>query len=422
MGIRTRVYQLDRDLAINIPAEVLPPGKIQLVKEWKEIPGFLGETDRWVPLLAGRRERSGRIALHIPYDVMDGFDIDPNKDVDIRLYGLPGVWYRSHIHHRFPNQMVKDRRIWIPGRIANQLKIREYEYYPVIMRGTTKPRWEEKLVEKEVRKVVIQHMDRNYETENYAPNRWRWRIPKTIESYSVLLQAFKMIPTIIPLAEVHRMGDIIYLDFAFHPDSGRLVSSKMNYAWRSMACRNYTAAATVNLGYPLLIEIRVSHISSTPKRFYQIKERAVYDKGALTLKQALETCVYNLLQYFFPSAKKEHKYSSVSYAEHQGTIEYTTEKVDLRRRYPRLRNVPRITSIGETSIEPWDIMEYPYYRAIKYIRIIGKWAYKNRDFTRHIYTDDDVERVLYQNEEKRLEMGLPRRLWIDDNGFVWRAD
>ena len=420
MGIETRVYRLNDDLAVNIPEAVLPPSSIQLVEERVETPGFEAETTSWVPLLTGRRAKDGRLAIHVPFDVMDGLGFDPDKELGVRLYGYR-TWLRSHIHHRWPYGAVRDRRVWISSKLVDRLRIHDYEYYPVIIRGTTLPRVEIRMVPREVRNVVVDHMDKEYIADNYAPNRWRWIIPKEIESYPVLSQAFRMIPPVYPLAELHRLRELIYSDFTFPGALGRSVSAQAGYAWRNSAVRNYTAAKIVDLGYPFLCEIRCSFISSTPKRFYQIKERAVYDKGAMTLKQALETCVYNLLQYFFPHAKEEYEYSSMSFAEHEGTIEYTTEKVDLQRRYPRLRNVPHVTSLGEDSTEPWELTEYPYYRAIKYIRIIGKWAYKNQNFTRHIYLDEDVERVLYDIEQSRLANGFPRRIWVDPRGFVWRA-
>lgn len=418
MGISTRIYQLNSDLAINIPTSVLPPSKIQLVEERIKIPGHPDISTWYSVIVRPYRDRTAvLLTSHLgvsEVEAMSRLGFDTTKPIEIRLHGS-SRWIRAHLYH---GRYV---RVWIPKDITRRTKIREYSTYPVIIRGITLPTYEIHLVEKHVKEVIINHMGKTYSTENYAPNKWRWIIPKTIESYPVLLQSFRMLPPIFPLAELHRTGEIIYLDFMFYSDGARKVSEQVGYAWRNMAVRNYVAAKTAGLGYPFLCEIRVSYISSTPKRFYQIKERPVYDKGALTLKQALETSVYNLLQYFFPSSKAEYKYSGMSFAEHQGIIEFTTEKVDLQRRYTRLKKVPRIISIGEDSKEPWGITEYPYYKAIKYIRIIGKWAYKHQDFTRGIYLDEDIERVLYQVEQDRVMKGYPRRTWIDDNGFVWRT-
>jgi len=419
MGFKTTVYKFNDDLAINIPRAVLPPASMQYIEEEEIIPGHPELIQEWIPLVVGRISEYSpgrfRIPMFLPPDVMARLNLDVTKPIKVRLYGEPEKWFTSHLWHR----PLRDR-VWIPHETLEKLKLKPHTYWMAYLSGTTLPEKRVRMVPQMVRKVVIDYFDKQYPAEQIGPDSWRFIIPKEFECYPVLLQAFKMIPPIYPLAEVHRMGEIIYLDFYFYSDQGRLVSEKMNYAWRSMSVRNYVAAATVDLGYSLLIEIRTSYISSCPKRFYQIKERPVYDKDALTLKQALGTTVYNLLQYFFPHAK-EGKYSSVSYAEHMGTIEYTTEKVDLKRRYPRLRNVPRIISLGEDSTEPWELTAYPYYKAIKYIRIINEDCYKAQEFTRYIYTNDDVERVLYQNEEKQLEKGFPRRTWLDQNGFLWRT-
>ena len=374
------------------------------------------EIREWIPLVLGAVQKDGRIPMFLPPDLMGRLNLDVTKPIKVRLYGEPTKWFTSHIWHR----PLRDR-VHIPRETVRKLKLKPHTYWFVWLSGTTLPEIRIRQVPQMMRRVIINYFDKPYVADQIGGDRWRFIIPKELECYPVLLQAFQMIPPVYPLAELHRVGNTIYLDFYFYPDRARNVSSQVGYAWRNSALRNYTAAKTADLGYPFLCEIRCGYISSAPKRFYQIKERAVYDKEALTLKQALETTVYNLLQCFFTPAKEGYKYSSMSYAEHMGKIEYTTEKVDLQRRYPRLRNVPRITSLGEDSKEPWELTAYPYYRAIKYIRIIGKWAYKNQNFTRHIYLDEDIERVLYQNEEKRIEMGLPRRIWIDSNGFIWRA-
>lgn len=421
MGVHTRVYEINDDIAINIPNNVLPEPKLKEVEEVVEIPGHLAETYHpyWYYCIV--RKYKDRIVLLLKpiieqseIEIISHIGLDPFKPLYVHLSGTPrDRWVRASKYH-------KGIRVNVPADIERKLKISEYEVYPVLLRGTTFPEKRIRIIRRPVREVIIEHMGEQYYAEETVLDRYRWIIPKEIESHPVLLQGFRMIPPVYPLAEIHRFEDIIYVDFFYYSDGGRMVSEQIGYAFRNMAVRNYIAAVTVDLGYPFLCEIRCSYISSMPKKFYQIKEHAVYEKGALTLKRALETCVYNLLQYFFPHAKAG-KYSSVSYAEHMGKIEFTTEKVDLQRRYPRLRNVPRIISLGETTMEPWDIIEYPYYKAIKYIRIINEDCYKAQEFTRYIYTNDDVERVLYQNEEKQVEMGLSRRIWLDVNGFVWRT-
>ena len=419
MGILTRVYKLNGDLAINIPSEALPDSSLQLIEERIETPGYEAETEGWYDAII--RPYKNRTAVLLtsdinisPAEAMSNLGLDPDKPIYLKPYGA-NIWIRAHFYHGYYG------RVWIPTPIARKTRMRNYTVYPFLIRGTTFPKIEIRHIRKEVRNVYIEHMGKTYPADNYAPNRYRWIIPKELESYPVLLQGFKMIPPSYPLGEVHRTGSAVFVDFYYYPEQARPVSQQIGYAYRNMAVRNYTASATVDLGYPFLCELRATYLSSIPKTFYQIKERAVYEKGALTLKQALETTVYNMLQFFFPPAKDEYKYSCMSWAEHHGTIDFTTERIDLQRKYPKLNNVPKIIAEGEKSSETWNITEYPYYKAIKYVRIIGKWAYKNQNFTRGIYLNDDVERVLYQIEDTRVSKGLPARMWIDEKGFVWRA-
>jgi len=419
MGIRTRVYQLDEDIAINIPSKALPEAKLQLIEEREEIPGFLGETEEEVPLLAGRRQKDGRIALHIPHHIMEGFDIDPNKDVKIRLYKLPGVWYTSHIHHYFPHRTVRDRRVWIPSVMADRFKIKDYEFYPAFIRATTRPTWKIRLVEREVRTVVIQHMGRTYKTENYAPNKWRWRIPKDIECHPVLTTAITM--NIFPDAECHLapLEDIIFVDFIFTKASARIVSEKVGYAFRNMAVRNYSA--TMETDYPFLCEIRATYITSCPKSFYQPDEI-----HHTKIKKALEITVYNILKHFFPKVKKEYEYSIMSWADHIDAIDFVTSRVNIRRRHPKIpvdtrwkEKYMEYESEGEGVQEEFKIEAKRFYQCIKYVRVLNEASYKAQDLERWVYTDIDIDSIILAKQHDRIAMGLSPEVEIDSNGFIW---
>ena len=427
MGVKIEVYKTNSDLAINIPKDVLPEPKVREVEVVTEIPGHLAETfhPHWYYCVVRKWKDRTSLLLKSTIGLSEWREIsrlglDPYKTLWVHIRGTPkDRWVRVSKVRKGTGLRVN-----VPADIERRLKISRYDgdVYPVLIRGTTFPEKRIRIVRRPVRKVVIDHMGKEYEAEEISDDKYRWVIPKEIVSYPVLLQGFNMIPPIYPLAEIFRHGEVIYVDFVYYSDEGRKVSEQIGYAYRNMAVRNYTAAAEIDLGYPFLCEIRATYISSMPKKYYQINEHPVYTKKICdTLKKSLETTVYNLLQYFFKPAKKGQKYSTISFAEHDGKIEFTTKKIELQKKYPRMKNVPEIKSLGEESTDRWDIMAYPYYRCIKYIRIIGKWAYKNQNFIRGIYLDDDVERVLDQNNEKRLEDGYKSAIWLDKNGFVWRT-
>lgn len=420
MGIQTRIYQLEEDIAINIPTKVLPKAKLQLVEERVEVPGFLSQTGL-VPLLTGRRAKDGRMPIHIPYEIMEGFDIDPNKEVEIRLYRYPGIWLRSHVHHRFPHRTVKDRRVWIPNRVVDILKIENYEYYPAVIKATTRPTWTIRLVEREVREVVVQHMNRTYNTENYAPNKWRWRIPKEIDCHPVLITALNM--NIFPRAECHLspLQDIIFVDFNFTKASARVISERMGYAFRNMAVRNYTA--TMETDYPFLCEIRATYITSCPKAFYQPDEI-----HHTPIKQALEITVYNMLKHFFPKLKDEYEYSLMSWADHKDAIDYVTSKVNLRRRHPQIpidadwkKRYMEYESESEGIQEEFSLEEKRFYQCIKYVRILNESSYKDQDLDRWVYTDADINEIILGRQQTRRAKGLSPEVELDINGFLWEV-
>ena len=149
MGIHTRVYEIDEQLAINIPTQVLPEEKIQLAEEIVTIPGYEAQTTSWYDVIV--RPYKGRTAVHLTYsesvspkEAMNTLGLDTTQPIWIRLYNS-SRWIRAHIYHGDYG------RVWIPAPVVRKTRIREYDVYPVIIRGTTLPVTTKEIVRKRVK-------------------------------------------------------------------------------------------------------------------------------------------------------------------------------------------------------------------------------------------------------------------------------
>lgn len=415
--MNTRVYKIDDRLAMNIPSAVLPKATLQYVEEEEIIPGHPTAVMEWIPLVLGALQRDGRIPMFLPPTLMGRLNLDVTKPIRVRLYGEPGRWFTSHLWHR----PLRDR-VHIPRGTVRKLKLRPHTHWFVYLSGTTLPERRIRMVPQMTRKVIVQHINKTYHPERVGVDSWRWTIPETISCYVVLTTAIDT--GITPVAQCHLEKEIIYVDFTIPTHVARLVSEKVGTAWRNMAVRNYTASPTYEIEYPFLCEIRATYLSNCPLEFYQFDEKKYYK-----LKQALETTVYNMMNYFFPSAELEMEYSSISYADHIDKIETTENMIFLPTRYPKSKYpkfkfpIPDITSpgAGEDLDNIGDIDRiYPFYKCIKYIRVINEDVYKGKKKA-YIYKDDGVEAIIMRYEEQRAQQDIDARVWIDDNGFVWRV-
>lgn len=406
--MNTNVYRFNNELAINIPSAVLPPSRIEYVEERVEIPGYEAETTNWYDVIV--RPYKGRTAVLLTSmlsisepEAMSRLGLDPTKPIYIRPYGT-NIWIPAHKYHGYYG------RVWIPRQYVRRTKIRDFEIYPVIIRGTTMPEIRIIPVRKRVRDVQIEHMGETYTPEHVGEDRWRWIIPPKVESYHALQTAFPL--RITPIAECNRKGDLIIIDFAFTRPAGKIVAEQTDYAYRNMAVRNYTA--TKKLDYPFLCEIRATYLTATPKMFYQpedkiyiIKPGHMSNEHYMELSEALKITVYNILQSFFQRAKPDHPYSTMSWADHIDAIDFVTTKIKLHQAYSHL---PRDLYMEyETDSDRQG--ENEYYRCIKYVRILNEHSYKNRNLDMYVYLDDDIEGVLVNRPE----------INVDPNGFIWEA-
>jgi len=402
--VNTNVYQFEDRLAINIPFPALPPS--QLRTEWVEefVPGHFHEVNQWIPLEVGSMEESGRIPVFLPINLMSELDFDAERPIEIRLHGMPDVWFRAHKR----TETGYYWRVWIPNRVQKVLKLQPKTYAFAWIRGYTLPYKISRPVRREVRNVIVEHMGIQYSPERITEDRWRWVIPETIESYSVLKNALAM--NITPIAEVDRRGDLVIVDFSFSKPAGKVVAERMDFAYRNLAVRNYTA--TTEIDYPFLCEIRATYLTATPKQFYEpqdqlyiIQPGQMSDKRFMEISEALKITVYNVLSAFFQHAKPEHKYSTMSWADHIDAIEYVTTKVRLHKAYPKL---PR-SMYTEYETDSDRRGENEYYRCIKYVRILNEQSYKRKNLDMYVYLDEDISDVLMARHDVE----------VDANGFVW---
>lgn len=402
MGIRTRVYKIEDDLAINIPTDVLPPSRLQWVKE-------LAETTDWYPLLVGSLDIStGRIPLFLPYANISRLGLLPEERIEVRLFGHPDEWFTSHLYHGYQG------RVWIPRRVVKKLSIRPLEYYFAIIRGLRR-------VERPVRKVIVRHLGRDYETENYAPNRWRWIIPE-----EVYIRETKVRPTeifnkafelgITPEAECYYAPGpgVIETDLII-PEREKEVSSHMLYCFRNIANRNFSIKEIDE--YPFFCECRVQIISTYPRSWYQVRLPDGKEIRDL-LMEVLETTVENILNWhiilhgvWLGGRKGLVVYSKAKFRPTFQAKLYTTANLKPRNvSFDRMRGdlvAKTLVTAGQEineKISYADAIEFPFGYCYKYVRIV------NKQFGYYVYDDSRIEADMVGSD----------KIWSDRFGFVWR--
>ena len=392
MGVILPLKQVEKKIELHIPEEYIPEEAI--VEEFKPIkiekPRILqttayiyggggvkirytyrGTPPRAYAVRIPRVGVSGLIEKGIPLNLtLTHVFIDGRWEEVIEKPVLhPTTWTRKRWRAEIPSA-IRYKYIIEPG---TPLRLSYTEYV-------------EKWVKlKKIRLFIYCYGD-IYETY-YNPEARNaiWVIPDNIESYQNLLQGF--IEQTAPSAECHFDGNRVYIDFIFSSFAGKYISSKTRFAYRSMAVRNYTATEEVD--YPFLAEIRAFIITTCPKTFYQDKTRY------MKLLDALRITVENMT-YFFTT--------SIRHAEKKGAVLYEITPVFLE-------EMPEVETYGEEDnikLSYGETEPYPYYKVIKYIRIINEQTAKRRRKP-YIYHNDVIEKELRMNSIVK----------IDKNGFIW---
>jgi len=423
VGTLAPVKKIDNRLEVEIPNEILPSeyitpkptelateriietttyvyggkgptpeeGLEEAIKLVKQVPSRyrvgIGMPARWV------REYGYPIDLRLVevYDIRKGEWIHVEEEPVLKLvpWGrdrwraqVPVRIARKYDMYAFPEKHPLFKKYAMPVRLR-------YKYYTTELRPPKTPR--------------IYHVGLYY-TPTWIKNKWIWRIPKDIECYEPLLTGIET--GVSPSAECHYEDGCVNIDFIFSGFAGKLVARKIGYAYRNMAVRNYTSKEEID--YPLLIEIRAFYISNCPKELKKKK------KKYMELSKALEITVYNMLRYFFEQeAPKEipgvgvfkNIYNPILTAESKGKIEYTTEGVSMEEYEIEVEGEEKNVKLDFGETEP-----YPYYKCVKYIRIINEQVYKRRKKKPYVYHNDEIE--------ERLK--LHPDVEVDENGFVWK--
>ncbi len=266
------------------------------------------------------------------------------------------------------------------------------------------------------RYVEVEHMGKTYPAE-VVEGKWRWTISEDIASHPVLLEGLRR--NYMPIAECNKYRGRVIIDFNFRKPAAKLIAERMNYAYRNLAVRNYTA--TEDVEYPFLAELRSTYLSAMPKMYYQPEDKVydlklspngfLHDGRFMLLQNALEITIINILEYFFdrPKPKEDRKiapYSKMSWAEHIGAIDYVKDKILLRKRFPEF---PRTLYMDYETDTTHHGQENDFLTCIKYVRVLNESSYKSHELDRYIYLNDRINEVL---KKQGLE--------IDSNGFVWR--
>ena len=397
MGVETRIYRLDDELAINVPSSVLPPA--QIYREEKYTPSYYAETRNTYPVIV--RPYTGRTAVLLtpmggiaPYVAMQELGLDTAKPIEIRLHGYR-EWIPAHIYHGYYG------RVWVPADIAKRTKIREYTSYPAFIRG-----WTPAIVPEEVvrREVLIRHFGTRYQAQEYGNDRYRWVIPHHLESYPVIKVAADR--GISPKCRCHY--DIQYqdiqTDFMIEKHDAKDLGYATGIFYRNMAVRNYTATIETR-GYPFLAELRATLITNVPQEYYQTREHY------LKLIDALGITVQNMVFFFMKSVRHAEKKDKVSWTQQKIDKVMVTATPDFE--YDIIDETYGL-EINE-KIDYGEAMDFKIGHVEKYIRIINEQSYKRNDFNPHrqdewfVYQDDEIEAVLAANPF----------VDIDEYGMVW---
>jgi len=393
MGIILPLKLVDNHIELHIPEKYIPPEaikeKLKAVKVKK--PRIL-ETTAYIYGGGGVKIRyvyrgmpPRPYAVKIPRTGVSGL-IEKGIPLDLTL---------THVYHDGVWEEVKEKPVlhpttWTKRRWRAEIPSAiRYKY--IIEPGTpvrlSYTEYITEWVKLKTARLTIYCYREKYEVYYNAKTRKAvWRIPEDIECYTNLQQGF--IDKTSPSAECHFDGNKIYIDFIFSGFAGKFISSKTRYAYRSMAVRNYTTIEDTD--YPFLAEIRAFIITTCPKTFYQDKTRY------MKLLDALRITCENMV-YFFTT--------SIRAAEKKGSVYYETKPIYLVEQ-------PEVETYGEednVKVSYGETEPYPYYRVIKYIRIINEETYKRRSRKPYVYHNDRIERDLHMS-------GIVE---IDKHGFVW---
>lgn len=274
---------------------------------------------------------------------------------------------------------------WSPRRWRASIPVSIRYKYRIVPGTKVRMMYTEYVTRFVVPKLKIHHLSKEYYADWDEENRWMtWYVPEDTPCYDTLALALK--ERIYAGAECHFEETHVNIDFIFSAFGGKYISRKTGYAFRNMAVRNYTA--TVEIDYPLLVEIRAFYLTSCPKEFYQDEKRYI------PLLDALRITVQNIV-YFFTQ--------SIRHAEKEGKVTYETTPISIEEMEVEVLGEEENVEVDYAEADP-----FPFYKAVKYVRIINEQTYKRRKGKPYIYHDVDIEE----------ELKIHPLVEIKD-GFIW---
>jgi len=419
----TRIYRVDGKLSCNIPQRVRPKVVVydETIREPVE-PEQFQATLTWFPIIVRAYTEPERTALLLTHDptmspirVLESLDLDTTRPIEVKLYGH-GPWLKTHLFHG------RYARVWIPRKIEQRLHIRDYDYYPVLIRGWTRAQIKEHRIQRQEETIIIRHLGNEYYATKVGVS-WRWELPNELlykppgdYRAPLLIKPEEIFGWFINQGghvEAMDFGSpqphIIDFEIAVSPDAWtteKRVAQTNEYAYRNIANRNY-ALKDINQ-YPWFAELRCSFLSAYPRIQYQAQEIGYKNKLIeilnITLWNMAGKVLLTLTGYPFLLSDKLES-NTIEYIPLFQGKRYT--KQDLKHRRGREPVPDYVISEGtevNEKIDRLDFEAHQFSRCLKYARII------NKQMGYYVYDNRTIEAMVQK----------AGTVFMDYQGFIWK--
>lgn len=261
--IKTNIYKINNDYAINIPTIVLPKPEIQEIhKEIKRTGKAYTIPDNYVGMV--RHYTDGRTFITIKHApnigtveaISEILGLNPLKPIQIRLYGT-SEWINAHKEHGVYG------RVYIKKKLVNRTDLTKYDFYPIRVRGYLPDTYKIITIYRYIRKVVIKYLENIYPTEKYKKDSYRWVIPKNLYCIKPIETAFKL--GYRPQIECLQDGEFIYVNFLFTGYEIKIIKELGDKIFRTSQTLNISLSTKRD--YYFTLDIKSYYLSVCPKTF-----------------------------------------------------------------------------------------------------------------------------------------------------------
>lgn len=417
----TRIYRVDGKLAANIPSRVRPHIVVYDETIQESVPSEpFQATLTWFPVLVRAYTNPDRTALLLTHDpnvspikVLETLELDTLQPVEIRLYGH-GQWLKAHLFHgRFA-------RVWIPSKLAKRLHVRDYDFYPVLIRGMTHAQIRQRRIQREAETIIVRHLGNEYPAVKVGFS-WRWELPREIpykppgDRDVMLIRPEELFGWYIDQGGIveaeefyqddrHKILFEIHVE-PYHPVQEKYVARNNGFAFRNIANRNY-ALKDIN-AYPFFCELRSSVLLAYPVIYHHAKQvnytNKLIDMLNITVWNMAGKVLLSLAGYPFLTSKKLQSTEQTVLPLFQG-VRYTRENMKHRRGREPLPDyvISEGTEVNE-KIDQLEFERFPFSYCIKYCRII------NKQMGYYVYDNKTIE-----------EYARSENVHCDKEGFLWK--